>query len=219
MKALIYGASAQGRVILDILREENRYASIEFVDDNKELWGQELNGARIIGDLERVLQSVSPPFEMVIAVGHPVLRMRLAQKARERSVQFANAVHPSASLMRSATIGVGNMISALASVNSGARLGNHLIVNTAAVVEHDCVLEDYATVCPGVQLGGRSHVGTGAFVATGAIVLPRISIGDGAVVAAGSIVTKPVPERVVVVGAPARIHSRVDESFDWRRLL
>lgn len=48
-------------------------------------------------------------------------------------------------------------------------------------------------------------VGKGASIGGGATILPGITIGRHAMVGAGAVVTRPVPERAVVVGNPARI--------------
>ncbi|MBI5365516.1 MAG: transferase, partial [Planctomycetes bacterium] len=47
-------------------------------------------------------------------------------------------------------------------------------------------------------------IGDGCDLGAGAIVLPGVTVGAGAVVGAGSVVTRDVPPRTVVVGAPAR---------------
>lgn len=219
MKAFICGAGAQGRVVLDILRQAAQFEQFEFIDDNEELWGQGINGARVAGGFEHLLRQDRTAFRAIVSHGHPGVRTRLANRMKEHSLAWINAVHPSAVLAPSARLGTGNMISAGAIVNSNATIGDHAIVNTAAVVEHDCVVESFATVCAGVQLGGRTTVGRGAFVCTGAIVLPRVVIGAGSAVAAGAVVTKPVPEGVLVLGAPARIHAKIGEDRDWERFL
>ena len=46
-------------------------------------------------------------------------------------------------------------------------------------------------------------IGTGVFVATGAIILGRVTIGDHCVVAAGAVVTKSFPSYSFVAGIPA----------------
>ena len=43
-----------------------------------------------------------------------------------------------------------------------------------------------------------------ASIGSGATILPGITIGEGAMIGAGSVVTKDVPEKVTVVGNPAR---------------
>ena len=52
---------------------------------------------------------------------------------------------------------------------------------------------------------------SGARVGANATVLPGILIGTDALVAAGSVVTHDVPDRMTVLGAPAREHRPVPE--------
>jgi sugar O-acyltransferase (sialic acid O-acetyltransferase NeuD family) len=219
MRAFIYGAGAQGRVVLDILRLSGGYESVEFIDDSPERWGSQVNGAPVVRGLDYVLEQPPSAFRIIIAIGHPTVRMSLLRRLQERSVPLLNAVHPTAVIMPSVSMGGGNTICAGAIVNTDARLGDGTIINTAAVLEHDSVLGDGVLIGPGVQLGGRTRVGAGAFVCTGAIVLPRVSIGAGSIVAAGAVVTKPVPDNVLVMGLPARVCRTIDANYDWHRLL
>jgi acetyltransferase EpsM len=120
--------------------------------------------------------------------------------------------------MPSATLGEGTVVFPGGIVNTGARLGRHVLVNTRAIVEHDCVLEDGASVGPGVAMGGRVTIGRGAFVGAGAVIAPRISIGAGTIVGAGAVVVKDLPDLVLAYGVPARIIGPTG-GFDWSRLL
>lgn len=48
------------------------------------------------------------------------------------------------------------------------------------------------------------HIGEGAWIGAGAIVVGGVSIGQGATVGAGAVVTRDVPPHVRVLGVPAR---------------
>jgi acetyltransferase-like isoleucine patch superfamily enzyme len=48
-------------------------------------------------------------------------------------------------------------------------------------------------------------IGANVWIGSNAVILPGVSIGNDAVVGAGSVVTRDVPERSVVAGAPARV--------------
>ena len=48
------------------------------------------------------------------------------------------------------------------------------------------------------------HIHAGAYVGTGAVLLPGVNIGEGAVIGAGAVVTKDTPSGSSFVGVPAR---------------
>lgn len=49
------------------------------------------------------------------------------------------------------------------------------------------------------------RIGSGCWIATGAIVSGGVTIGDNAIVMAGAVVTKDVPNHAVVGGIPAKV--------------
>ncbi len=60
-------------------------------------------------------------------------------------------------------------------------------------------------------------IGSGTWIGTGAIILPGTSIGQNVVVGAGSVVTGNIPDRCVVVGAPARVVRKYIPGTGWNR--
>ena len=72
------------------------------------------------------------------------------------------------------------------------------------------------TIGADVTIGHRAvvHGATledGCLVGIGAIVLNGVTVGAGALVAAGSVVTKNVPPRALVMGAPAQVKRELSE--------
>lgn len=49
----------------------------------------------------------------------------------------------------------------------------------------------------------RVHIGYGAWLGTGAVVMANV--GEGAVIGAGAVVTKPIPDFAIAVGNPAKV--------------
>ncbi|MFZ9947027.1 MAG: gamma carbonic anhydrase family protein [Vulcanococcus sp.] len=72
------------------------------------------------------------------------------------------------------------------------------------------------TIGADVTIGPRAvvHGATlddGCLIGIGAIVLNGVTVGAGALVAAGSVVTKNVPPRALVMGAPAQLKRELSE--------
>ncbi len=218
MKALIVGAGAQGRVILDILRAQGRHDSFAFVDDNPELRSRLVNGAPIECGLAEAL-AAARDCEMIVALGNPDRRIELARRIRDAGVPLLNAIHPSAVVTASAILGRGIVVGATAVINSNAQVADNVVVNTGAVVEHDCWVAEGAAVGPGAHLGGRVVLGRCAFVGTGAILNSRVAVGERSIIGAGAVVIRSLPDRVLALGVPARVVEQLDMTFDWNRVL
>lgn len=85
-----------------------------------------------------------------------------------------------------------------------AQIGRHYIINTGAVVEHDCKLADFIHVYPNASLAGNVSVGVGTHIGIGATVIQGIKIGQWATIGAGAVIIEDVPDFAVVVGVPGK---------------
>jgi acetyltransferase EpsM len=218
MRAIIFGAGNHGRVVLDILRAQGRDV-IGWLDENRALWGTEVAGVKVLGGMDWLRQHRSDDLAAIVAIGNTKARVAVSREIEGLGVALTNAIHPSAVVMRTATLGCGICVCAGAVIGTSACIGDCVIVNTSASIDHDCVLEEGAWIAPGVVMAGRVTVCRGAFVSTGAVLVAGVTVGEGAVVGAGAVVTADVPPRVLVMGVPARKVKDVDETFDWRSLI
>jgi UDP-perosamine 4-acetyltransferase len=217
MKARIVGAGAHGRVVLDILRAQARHDAFAFVDDDPEMPGLIVNGVSVECGLEESLRD-GEGIEMIIALGNPDLRHRVAGMIAAAGIPLLNAIHPSAVVAPSAVLAEGIVVGPTAVINSNANIAGHVVINTGAIVEHDCKVGAYSALGPGAQLGGRVTLGESAFISTGAIVLSRLTIGTRTVVAAGALVTHDLPDHVLAMGIPAK-YDPLGGDFNWNRVL
>jgi acetyltransferase EpsM len=125
------------------------------------------------------------------------------------ATRWATVLHATAWASPTATIEPGAVVLAHAVVNAGARVGGHAIVNSGAIVEHDVVVGRGSHIAPGAVIGGGAHLGDGCFIGLGARVRDHVDVGERAVIGMGAVVVDPVASGDVVVGVPARrVHTR-----------
>ena len=203
------GAGGHARVVIEILRADDRFRIVSLVDASADLWGQAVLGVPVIGGDDGLAalrqEGICHFFVGVGSTGDNSTRRRLYELGLECGMEPVTAVHPSAIVSASAEIGCGATVGAAVVVNAGARVGVNVILNTGAIIEHDCVVGDHAHVATGASLAGGVQVGEGAHIGAGAVVRQETSVGAGSIVGAGAAVVRDVQPRTVVVGVPARV--------------
>jgi sugar O-acyltransferase (sialic acid O-acetyltransferase NeuD family) len=210
-RIFVYGAGGHGKVVGDILvsRGESEFAG--FVDDREELWGAKVIGFSVFGGGEWVRQeALHSPVAIALGVGEGRSRHLVAERCSRWGIEILTLVHPAATLSQFAQLGSGTIVAAGAIINPDARVGVGAIVNTGAVIEHDVEIGDFAHLAPNASMGGASHLGSFSHLGLGAIVLQGVHVGWHTVVGAGAVVTKSLPDQVVAVGVPARIHRQLE---------
>lgn len=204
---VIVGAGGHAREIAALVEaanaEQPAFALLGFlVEAAYGTAGSVVDGWPILGDLDWLEGHAG--ISLVCGVGAPALRRRLARRAADFGARFESLVHPRAVIDPRASVGEGSVIQAGCVVTSGARLGFHVHLNVGATVSHDCTLDDYVTLAPGVHAAGGAAFGEGCDVGVGASILPRRRVGAWSVVGGGAVVARDVPRDTVAVGVPAR---------------
>ena len=140
----------------------------------------------------------------VVALGEPAYKFRYVGIISAKGGEFTTVIHPTSYIGKNVNIGAGCIICPNAAITNDTEIGNHVIVNVGASINHDNLIGDGSTICPGARLAGRVHLGKGVFIGIGALIIPDIKLGDNVVVAAGATVTKSF-EKGLLIGIPAKI--------------
>jgi sugar O-acyltransferase (sialic acid O-acetyltransferase NeuD family) len=135
-------------------------------------------------------------------------RSRFVGQVEALGGEFVTLVHPTARVPASSSLGPGTILNAGVIIASHTQLGAHVSVNRGTTIGHHTHIGDFVTIGPGVNLAGSCHIGAAAYLGIGATIIDHITIGPHSVVGAGAVVTEDVPERVLVVGVPAKIVKR-----------
>jgi len=146
------------------------------------------------------------PCDVLIAVGHPAPRRRLAMLAlRNPAFRFPNLVHPAVDIDKAlVSLGRGNMICKGVVITCDITIGDFNLFNWNVTVGHDTAIGSWNVINPGSNISGATRVGDACLLGTGSQVLERLKIASEVVVGAGSVVTRSISQPGVYVGIPAR---------------
>jgi UDP-perosamine 4-acetyltransferase len=207
-RCVILGGGGHARVLIDALQQTADVIVHAILVPDESLWGGHIFGVPVLGDdslLPGLREQGVDSFVVGLgSVGDHRPRQRLFQYGLALGFQVLTVRHPTAILSPHVQWGCGCQFLPGCIVNAGAVLGENVIINTGAIVEHDCRIGDHAHLATGARLSGTVQVGKGAHIGSGATVRQGITIGEHAIVGAGAVVVANVPPGVTVVGVPAR---------------
>lgn len=138
-------------------------------------------------------------------------RGKIIESYKQSGAQFASLISPNAIVTPNSVVGEGTAIFNGAIVNR-ACLGNHVIVNSGAIVEHDCVIGDNTFIGPGAVVGGFTKIGSNCFIGLGARIGNGLEIADNVSVAMGAVVNKNLTEPGIYHGQPLKLF-KLPEKF------
>ena len=196
-RLIIIGAGGHGKVIADSALK-NGYTNISYIDDHTK---GDVMGFPIIGTSKDIECFNDGNTDFIIGIGNNDIRRTIAETY---NVNWVSIVHPSAQIAFNVEIGKGTVVMASAVVNVCATIGEHCIINTGAIVEHDNVIENYVHISPKVALGGTVRIGSLTHVGIGATVKNNTGICSGCIIGAGAVVVKNICEQGTYVGIPMR---------------
>lgn len=192
---LLYGATGHARVIIDCL-ESNQIPINGIFDDD--ISKKELLEYKVIGNYNPALFKDE---ELIISIGENEIRKKISEHV---SHKFGKVVHKSATISKYSQISEGTVVFHKSIIQNSVIIGRHVIINTSASIDHDCIIEDFAHISPNATLCGGVKVGEGTQIGAGSVVIQNINIGKWCTIGAGAVVIKDIPDYSVVVGNPGR---------------
>ena len=202
-KLAVVGASGHGKVIADIAEQlgfivnfyDDAYPSKTYIEH----WP--IHGT--CADLIALNNTSTTPNDVVVAIGNNNIRQQKIQLLQQNNFNLITLIHPTAVISQYATIAQGSVVFAGAIINAFANIGIGCIVNTSAIIEHDCAIGDFTHICPNTALAGGVIIGSKSWIGIGSQVKQLSTIGNNCLIGAGSTVIKNIPDNVTAFGSPA----------------
>lgn len=199
---IIWGAGGHAVSVANVAWSVG-YEVKNFVDQNK--MGRELLGIPIIGGFSEI----DDPFKYShgIAVGDNSARERILNALLNefKGLDFPVLIHETATISFFSNVGEGTVVMPHAVVGPNSTVGKFCLINTRASVDHDCVVQDFASLAPAAVTGGAVSIGKRSVISIGATVKHGIEIGDDSVLGAHSYLNKNLSSNQVAYGSPAKV--------------
>ena len=131
------------------------------------------------------------------------------------------------SILDECTVGEYCVISRNVTVNYSTTIGHHTKIIDNSHITGNMIIGNYVFIAPMVTSSNDNAMGRKGYstdsvrgpiiedyvtIGTGASLLPNVRIGENAIVGASALVTKDVPRDCVVMGVPARVVRKVEDT-------
>ena len=111
--------------------------------------------------------------KFIISIGNNRIRKKISEKFH---FSYQTIVHQSAIVSKLETIiAKGTVVMANSVINPNVKIGKHCIINTASVIEHDCILNNFVHISPNATLSGNVQIGEGTHIGSGAVIIPGVN--------------------------------------------
>lgn len=203
---LLWGGGSQARVV-EAMISEAHLGSVSMIFDESLYELAFTTSARFSNNTAILRSALSDIKGFVPCIGneHGFARYWTARGLEELGLTPVPVIHCSSFIDPTCRVGRGPQIMPHAVVHKFARLGDYVLVNTGANIEHESIVGDGAHIMSNAVVAGRVAVGAYATIGSNATILPGLRIGAGAIVGAGAVVDKDVAPHDVVAGVPAKV--------------
>lgn len=209
LKVVIMGASGDGLVVAQAIRDIERYDKsmqvIGFLDDG---CGAEsiVHGLPVLGGLAS--WSDLDDNILFIPALHKLKKMFMRRKLIDQlgvpEERWVTVIHPTATIADDVMVGHGSFIASNVTIQPGAVVLGFASIRAGANIGHDAIMNGYCYMGPSATLCGGAQIEEGVHVGPNAVIVDGIVVGQYAVVGAGSVATKNITAFDVCFGVPAR---------------
>ena len=206
----LYGAGARGREVKFIADLDGSFNEVIFVDDFRT---ENLMGCKVYSFHDFKKKFSPDEVRFMITMGEPRFHKEGYEKFKQAGYTGAILKHPSADISPDAEIGEASVIFQNVCVGSLVKIGVNFSAAPNCTIGHDAVIGNSTRIGANSFVGGHVVIGDDVFIGSGTMLKDRIHVGNDSVASMGAIVFEDVPEKVTVMGNPARVVSEDRSSF------
>lgn len=204
-KLLIVGAGSVGKFIAyNIHQFTQTFEIIGFLDDNISKHNTVIADFPVLGSVEKLQEFSGKGIAIVWGIAFPSIKKKLYDKYQNLSFVFPNFIAKDAWVSQGVIFGNGCIVYPGTAVNYETRIDDFVVINMNCSLGHNCSIQSFSSLAPGVNLGGNTSVGCCVEMGIGSSTIQSTVIGDNATIGGQAMVVSNVSESDVVVGIPAK---------------
>ena len=206
---IIIGTGGVGRetalIVEDLNIVSKEWNLLGFVDDNKEVQGEDVNGYKVLGGMDYITD-YKDEIDVVCGIANYKVKKSIINKIKEanQNVKFPKIIHPSVTINKTVEIGEGCIIYENAVITANIKIGSHVIISPKCGIGHDSIIQDYTTLLWNVNVSGNVVLEEGVTMGSGSTVIQGIRIGRESFIGAGAVVIRSIVSKTKAIGVPAR---------------
>ncbi|KMT64736.1 acetyltransferase [Catenovulum maritimum] len=200
---VLIGGGGHASVLLDILLKQNRTV-LAVISPTDIAQRSIFSGLRHLKEDADINEFTTDSVLLVNGIGSTPgsnVRRKVAEYFTMLGFHFETIVAHNAEVSVYANVAEGAQILHSATIQAGVEVGAQSIINSCALVEHDCRIDEFCHVAPNSTLCGQVSLEKDCFIGAGAVVIPSVNIGASTVIGAGAIINKNVDSKTTIYPA------------------
>lgn len=165
------------------------------------------NGLPILGNTDSVYNLFKKKLfdELIIAVGYNHMKFRKnIFDEFSKKIPFANIIHPSCSIDKSASLGTGIFMLPGCIIDTNVKIGDNVLLNLGSVVSHDTNIGSHCFLSPRVAVAGKVYIKHSCVIGINATIIDNIIIESNSKIAGGAVVISNITKPGMYAGVPAK---------------
>ncbi|OEU70997.1 MAG: hypothetical protein BA863_18870 [Desulfovibrio sp. S3730MH75] len=190
---IIIGNSLGAEILYGYLSADSRYNVVGFAVDAQYIAEQSLFDLNIFS-LETLVDKFPPnSVSVVLGVGYSGVnanRAELYNRVKEMGYSVETYIHPTATVMPSASIGEGVVVLASSVIEPFAQIGNNSFVWCNCTVAHHAKIGDHVWIASNTVISGQTEVANGTFIGVGAVISNKVHIAEKNIIGGSAFLTR-----------------------------
>lgn len=200
---ILLGIGGHAHSVVDSIEKDGKYRIAGFIDTiNKQK--EHYKCYEVIGtdnDLKKIYnKGIRNAFITVGYLGEGTIRNRLYEILTSIGFYVPPIIDPSAQVATNVKIGQGVFAGKNVVVNSNSIVSNMCILNTGAIIEHDCIVGEFSHVAVGTVICGNVSIGKECMIGANSTIIQGVSVGNHTIIGAGTVVTHDVKDNMIKYG-------------------